>query len=213
MIERLLKARIPGLEIYHVRMVFSETSEAVGKFRFRKLYHLFQIISRTYHLKFRFGIKKLYYLPSGPNLNPIIRDIIILIFVRPLFQRTILHFRASGISDYLKNKNIFIRTLLSFPYRYPDIGIQLSSLNPADATYFNARNIFYVPNGIEDDFNPAARVNKNQRNVKEILFVGNVSLSIRGRAACRASGGIHRYGYVLPVPANAGIQRPPPDRI
>jgi glycosyltransferase involved in cell wall biosynthesis len=172
MIKRLVDAKLKDVQIYHLQMSFSDSAISVGRFQFKKVYHLFHLIVNSIFLRIKHKINVLYYFPSGPNLNPILRDFILLIIIRPFFDRTILHFRAAGLSDYLMQKNRILQKIILLPYSYPDIAIQLSSLNPEDGKYVHAKKIVFVPNGIEDRFDPQKRVNKRNRSTVNILFVG-----------------------------------------
>jgi glycosyltransferase involved in cell wall biosynthesis len=172
MIQRLVNAKFKHVEIKHVRLAFSDGMKQVGRVSFHKITHLFSIIWQVY--KVRFSEKKLvlYYPPAGPDTAPIIRDLILLFFIKPLFYKTIYHFRAAGISEYLQRKPKWFQWMCKTIYGKPDIGIQLSLRNPADAAYFGAKKIVCIPNGLEDDalsYLPLERKNTGKVN---ILFVG-----------------------------------------
>ena len=136
MIQRLVNANYPDIEIHHVRMAFSGNAKTIGRFRFRKIFHMFYIVSAALRLRLKHKISALYYPPAGPNLVPILRDLFILSLVRPFFRKTVFHFRAAGISDYL-NERSWLKRLAKYVYQTPDISIQLSNLNPADGEYFD----------------------------------------------------------------------------
>jgi glycosyltransferase involved in cell wall biosynthesis len=172
MIKRLVDAELNGVVIYHLRMSFSDTARSVGKFQFRKILHLLDLIINSIRLRFKFNIETLYYFPAGPNLNPILRDFILLSSIRFFFKITIFHFRAAGLSEFLQKRNKLFQSVISFPYHRPDISIQLSAQNPADGKYLKSKKIIVVPNGIEDRFDPSLRINKNKKKITNILFVG-----------------------------------------
>jgi glycosyltransferase involved in cell wall biosynthesis len=153
-------------------MSFSESANSVGRLEFKKVFHLVYLIFNAIKIRFSDKIEILYYFPAGPNMNPIIRDFILLSFIRPFFKRTIFHFRAAGLSDFLKEKNTILRTFLRLPYNKPDIAIQLSSYNPPDGKYIGAKTTLIVPNGIEDRFDPKKRISKLEKSRLSILFVG-----------------------------------------
>jgi len=151
MIERTLKGDYgEDIELFHIRMKFSKEMSNIGKFEFGKVFHLFQIIILAYYYRFFFNTTVLYYFPAGPRIIPIIRDIFILGFIRPFFSKVIFHFRAAGISEYIKTQNRFYGTLLKIIYSKPDIGIRLSEYTPDDDKYLGAKKNFIVYNGIED---------------------------------------------------------------
>lgn len=173
MVARLVRARFERFVVYHIRMKFSESIFSVGKFRIRKIFHIFEILYKAVDLKLKEGIDVLYYLPAGPNLVPILRDIILLGVLRILFSKVVFHFRAAGLSEYIFS-NHFIGFLAYRVYNKPDIAIQLSKRNPSDGKFFNAKNIFIVPNGIEDCGKDFILSEKYDSKLNRILYVGLV---------------------------------------
>lgn len=158
-------------------MSFSDNFKSVGSFGFRKLLHLPQVISKTLYLAFKHKISILYYPPSGPNLNPFLRDVIILGCTRIFFKKTIFHFRAAGVSEFLDQAPAVLKVLGKCVYRKPEAAIQLSALNPADGRYFNAKRIFIIKNGLEDSAKPFVPVMRTPGSEIRILYTGVLSES------------------------------------
>lgn len=150
MIEKFLEGRFATLELAHVRLAYSEEMSEVGRFSLRKVLILFTTIGRVLRARLRNGSRVLYYPPSGPNLVPILRDIIFLIAVRWCFRRTVFHFHAGGLSDYLRRSPLPLRWMAWLAYRRPHLAIRTSDLAPPDAQYLKARAVVSVFNGIED---------------------------------------------------------------
>lgn len=150
MTKRLIDARFDLIETIHVRMAFSENARDVGKPSWEKILHLLAIVLKVWRCRFTNRQLILYYMPAGPNRIPVLRDLMLLALIRPMFSKTIYHFRASGISEYISKSSFLFQKVCKFIYGSPFKAIQLSSLNPKDAEFFSAKNIFYVPNGIED---------------------------------------------------------------
>lgn len=174
MIQRLVQAKFNRIQIFHVRLAFSNEVSSIGKFSFSKIFHLFSIILKTYKIRIAQKDLILYYLPSGPNLIPIIRDLLLLFFVKPLFKKKVYHFRAAGISEYLMSQPKWFQLLCKKVYGSPDVGIQLSLLNPEDAGYFKSKRIVCIPNGLEDEATPYLPFNrvKDVSQTVNLLFVG-----------------------------------------
>jgi len=174
MIGRLVNAAFRHIKIVHVRLAFSEGEGDIGKISLKKIFHLFSTVGEVYRQKLLHRELVLYYPPSGPNFTPILRDLALLLFITPIFKKKIYHFRAAGISEYLRTKPAVFQWICKKVYGLPDIGIQLSSLNPEDAKYFLAKSIFYIPNGMEDEainYLPVQHKANNDCTFK-ILFVG-----------------------------------------
>jgi glycosyltransferase involved in cell wall biosynthesis len=169
MIEYLVKANFKNIDIYHVRMNFSQGIKDLGKFQIRKIFHLFQIILRIYYYRLFKGVNILYYPPSGPT-SAVYRDIAILFFTRFLFRKTIFHFHASGLSQHLKKKSKLFRFTFKQSFMYPDICIHLSESCPQEGVALHAKKCIIVPNGLPD----TAKVpnSMDEKNCLTLLFIG-----------------------------------------
>lgn len=166
MIEKFLEGRYATLQLAHVRLAYSEEMSDVGRFSLHKVWILFRTIGQVWRARIRHGSQALYYPPSGPNMVPILRDIIFLIAVRWCFRYAVFHFHAGGVSTFMGNLPLPLRWLAWLAYRKPHLAIRTSDLAPPDAQYFKARRIVSVFNGIEDlsggaiarDLSPSRRV-------------------------------------------------------
>jgi glycosyltransferase involved in cell wall biosynthesis len=176
MIEALVTAKMDRLRLFHVRLAFSESMQSVGRVEVRKALHLLVVAARTILLRFRHGPAVLYFSPAGPNLVPVLRDMLLLSLVRPFFPRTVYHFHAAGLSEFLDSKPRWFRSLARAAYGRPDGAIQTSALNPPDGEYLGARRVTVIPNGLADaalpgDLGPDASHALHDRKVR-ILYVG-----------------------------------------
>jgi len=111
-------------------------------------------------------------MPGGSNFTPVARDIFILTLLRPLFNKTVFHFRAAGVSEVVKNKSGMLGNLARFAYRKPDLAIHLSARNPKDGEFFNAKRNTVVPNGLEDESENYLPISKPSNDIIRILYVG-----------------------------------------
>jgi glycosyltransferase involved in cell wall biosynthesis len=170
MIEKLTQAAFDSIEVVHLRMCFSDTVEEIGKAQWKKVFRLFRLLFHGIYLLLFRKIDVLYYPPAGPHLIPILRDMIILPFWRLLAPKVLYHFRAGGISEFLKKGSGLIRGCARVCYGKPDAAILLSRFNPNDAKFFEARQIHIVPNGLDDFFSPNT-VARNENEVR-IFYIG-----------------------------------------
>jgi glycosyltransferase involved in cell wall biosynthesis len=150
MIEALVTAPQDRLRVFHVRLAFSQSMQSVGRVEAHKALHLLAVAARAIRLRFRQDIRVLYYSPAGPNLVPVLRDMLLLSLLRPFFPRTIYHFHAAGLSEFLDSKPRWFRSLARAAYGRPDGAIQTSGLNPPDGAFFGARRVAVIPNGLAD---------------------------------------------------------------
>ena len=150
MIERLLAGATQRVHYHHVRLAFSEDMESVGKFQLGKVLVLFSTIARIFIARFRFHTPVLYYPPSGPNMVPVLRDLILLCATRWLFRRTVFHFHASGVSLFKERLPRVLRPLFVWAYGHPALAIRTAAQNPDDGALLGASNSIVVPNGLPD---------------------------------------------------------------
>ncbi|HEY2826135.1 MAG TPA: hypothetical protein VGJ04_00925, partial [Pirellulales bacterium] len=152
MIERLLRGKFERVQLFHVRMAFSDSIGEVGRFRIGKLFHLAGVLVRIIYCRCIHRPTVLCYPPAGPNRVPVYRDLAVLLCTRWMFRQTILYFHAGGISQLYPQLSqpvqwVFRRALFS-----ADAGIRISHGSPDDAQVLETRHDYVVPNGIEDEF-------------------------------------------------------------
>jgi glycosyltransferase involved in cell wall biosynthesis len=150
MINNMLSKELPGIKMFHARMDFSTDMEEVGKFKVEKIAKLLRLILMIYYFRFKYGIKNLYYPPAPPSKVPMMRDIAILISCRWLFQNTIFHFHAAGISEMHKKLSGILRKAFERAYFNVEYAINISEHNPKDADYFKCKRQYLIPNGLAD---------------------------------------------------------------
>ena len=162
------------LEVSSLRMSYSKNIDEVGSAGFTKVLHLVSLIIKTWWIVISKHPQVLYYPPAGGKTVPILRDIIYLGLTRFLFKKTVFHFHAGGLTDYLKQPS-FIAGLARKIYQSPDVSIELYKEADSPGNYLNAKNIKIIANGLE--------VSKPQGETEEqadqlnLLFVGSLSES------------------------------------
>ena len=172
MIKTLLEGEYNDVELIHVRMCFSREMNELGKFSFRKLFHLLKVVLEIFYCRVFHKVRVLYYPPSNPDKLPVLRDLAILCMTRWMFQKTIFHFHAAGISEIYPSLPWFLKFLFRWGYFEPDVSIRLSEYNPDDGMFLNARNHCLVPNGIVDEFVAVEEMEREESSMCSLLFVG-----------------------------------------
>jgi glycosyltransferase involved in cell wall biosynthesis len=175
MIDKILAAQYKEVQLLHVRMSFSKEIDEIGGISIFKIFHLLHVIFRIYFFRFFNNARVLYYPPAGPDQVPILRDIVILLSTRWLFQRTIFHFHAGGVSERLP-RSWFFSFFYKLAYYKADCAILLSELNPRDGENLKAKHEIIVPYGIEDNYSIGTYEKVETLKVK-ILFVGAIKES------------------------------------
>lgn len=150
MVEALLQGRYRQVDLHHVRLRYSDDMDSVGKFAFRKVFVLFTTILEVWAARFRHRTPVLYYPPSGPNMVPVLRDIIFLCAVRPFFKWTVFHYHAGGVSGFAAQLPWLVQPFFRLAYQRADLAIRTAPQNPEDGRLLKARRDRVVPNGIPD---------------------------------------------------------------
>lgn len=176
MIERFVKCKMADVELIHVRMGFSSHMNEVGRVRISKILHMFSLIVRIIYHRFASRVRILYYPPAGPDRVPMFRDIIILVCTRWLFDKTIFHYHAGGLSELYGQLSPWEKWFFRKAYFHADAAIRLSDLTPADGKLLAAKREYVIPYGIDDpcpDFTPLPHVEPITKDRPlRILFVG-----------------------------------------
>lgn len=168
LIQSLLKAENGPVRFEHVPMTFSSEIGDVGRFRLGKLVELSRVIGGVWRARAR-GVRALYYPPAGPNLVPILRDIVILLATRWLFSTVVYHFHAGGLGEKLASLPAPLRWVARVAYGRPDLSVRSSHLAPDDGAALETRRDVVVPNGIEP---PPVPVPRQSGGPVRILYVG-----------------------------------------
>lgn len=179
MIKKLIDSGFDGIDLHYVPMDFSRDMDEIGRFRWGKLLRLPLLVGRIWRVRFRKQCRILYYPPGGESVTAIVRDIVVLLSCRILFERVVFHAHAGGFTEVAEATPLPIRVLARLAYHQPDLFIQLTDKSPPDATRVNAKRIVNVSCGLHDNgaryvhTSPAAASSPETN----LLFVGVISRS------------------------------------
>ena len=172
MIGELLQTQVPHVRFAHVRLKFSRSMQEVGKVSIGKVIEVGKVVLLILWARIQKGASILYYPPAGPQRVPVYRDLAVLLCTRWVFRKTIFHFHASGVSDFVRNARGLTGVLARRAYGHPDLCIRTSPHNPEDGRAFHARADVVVYNGIPDVFPKFAGQAPPAEPPWRILFVG-----------------------------------------
>lgn len=145
-----------GMQVSYLRMSYSHSIGEVGHFSLGKVSHLFSLIFRTWWIAIKQRPKILYYLPASPRKVPIIRDIIYLGLTRWLFPKTVFHFHAGGLPEFLETQGLLGR-IAQRVYTKPDVCIEICETDLSPSESFHSKRRVIVPNGIDVELVPRFR--------------------------------------------------------
>jgi len=212
MLDYVVKSKMPGVEVRHVRIELSSDESQVGKFRWKKLFRLFPIIFRIVLARLKHGPQILYYAPAGANRVSMLRDIAILGSTRFLFPQTVLHYHSGGHAELYRQLPAWQKWFFRRAFFYADGAIRLSELTPDDAKGLDARREFIVPNGIEDFtsvMSPPrdAEVVSDERPLR-LLFVALLCEAKGLLVLIKACGELTRRGVPVHLEVMGGFESP-----
>jgi glycosyltransferase involved in cell wall biosynthesis len=140
-----------NLRIFHIDAKLSSKLEAIGRFQWSKLFLVLKYCAEAYFHRLTNKADALYYIPAPGVRAAVYRDWIVMFLCRPIFKKTILHWHAAGLAEWLETtaksweREITLRLLSG-----ADLSIVLSNSNRSDAARFLPKMIKVVPNGIPD---------------------------------------------------------------
>jgi glycosyltransferase involved in cell wall biosynthesis len=97
----------------------------------------------------------LYYCPAGPSRIGIVKDLILLSFLRPHASRTIYHFHGTGTMALLNKMGWIFPWWAQRVLFHPDVSIRCADVSPNDSTGSKARRDVIISNGIPDPLGSA----------------------------------------------------------
>lgn len=116
----------------------------------RKVAILVRLILSLWAVRIRTGADILYYPPAGPDLKPVLRDIVALTATRWCFRHTSFHFHAGGGVTYAVTLDGTIGWLARLAYHRPALSIRTSESAPRDDLACDAAVDVVVDNFAED---------------------------------------------------------------
>jgi glycosyltransferase involved in cell wall biosynthesis len=142
-------ARDHGIEVFHVNAQLATDAADIGKFRVGKIFRLLGYCLKAVWFRFRHGARHLYYVPTPPVKNPLYRDWLALLLLRPFF-RVIFHWHAAGLGEWIEKQPRWRQSLTQFTHGRAHLSIPLGSFNENDAAVFRPLRSIIVANGIPD---------------------------------------------------------------
>ncbi len=207
MIQQFLRREYEGLRLVHVPLEFSRTTAEIGAFGLRKLALLLNTLLNILMARFRTGATVLYYPPAGPNLNPFLRDVALLLPTRWLFRQTIFHFHAAGLCNLYPSLSPTLQRLFRSAYSAPDLAIFTTQATAEGTEILEAKQQSIVPCGIPDHALP--RRSWNTPAAVPVLLYAGILCEGKGvmvlLEACRL---LHEHGEPFHLVCMGAFQSP-----
>lgn len=147
MTEILVNAHYANAEILHVNAKFSSTLAESGELSVRKVLRLVPVLMRSIGIILRYRPEVLYYHPAGRTMSAILRDIVLLLALRPMFQTVVFHMHARGLPATCETLPKPLRALARRVYACPNVLVGPSRAIVEEAAALSPHRMLVIPNG------------------------------------------------------------------
>jgi len=160
--------------VEHLEFRFTPSFATLRQARFSKVLELLKVYGRLARLAIRHGRVDLVIYPSGgPQTVPVVRDIMLLPFVRLATKQLWIQFHAAGIADRLKEKRGILEGFLKAAFRMVDGAIVMTNFNRGDPEALGIRKIEVMPHRLADE-NPSGKLPDYSARPLRILHAGHL---------------------------------------
>lgn len=143
----LVAGRYRHAELLHVNAGLSTSVAEMGTTSARKIMRLLGLLLRALSVSLRRRPRVLYYHPAGASRSAVLRDILLLPVLRPLFATVVFHLHARGLAAACSALPRPLRTLARRAYARPDVLLGPSGAIVDEAAWLAAGRQVVVPNG------------------------------------------------------------------
>lgn len=164
----------PGWEVIHWQFSFTEEWSRARRAGLGKLLALARAWWSCFRIRFAGRIECILFPIGGPQLVPVIRDILLLPVALLCTRNTVLYFHAAGIETTMAHFPSPLRGAARAVYRRCKHAIVLTEYGRRDAVALGISNISVVPNGVPDSFDPIMIENRDFEREIRILSVGHL---------------------------------------
>lgn len=158
----------------HLEFRFTPSFSTLRQANPAKVWELLKVYGRLLRLAARHGRADLLIYPSGgPQTVPILRDLLLLPFVRLFAKRLWIQFHAAGIADRLQQRRGFLERLLRMAYTRADGAIVMTDYNRRDPLALGIAGIEVIPHRLKDE-NAAGKLPDYTKKPLYVLHAGHL---------------------------------------
>lgn len=172
MTDALLRGKYENAELLHVNTAFSTSLSKMARPSFRKVGRLFTVLGRALWVRIVRRPTVLYYHPAGANRSAILRDVVILTVLRPLFPLVVFHMHARGLPETCAALPRALGRLVRRAYACPDVVLGPSTAVVQEAAPLAPRYSRVIANGTQGG---DPRMDYRTAGSIEILFLNLIS--------------------------------------
>lgn len=172
MTEVLVLGRYENAELWHVNAAFSRSLADMGTTSLIKVVRLLGVLARALATTARRRPEVLYFHPAGASKSAILRDIAMLLALRPFYRTVVFHLHARGLTESCGSMPPPLRGLARRVYAAPQLLVGPSAAIVEEAAGLRAQRQLVVPNGTAGG---SPRSNYEVDGPVRIVFVNLIS--------------------------------------
>lgn len=210
--QHLVSGSFRCLSLDHVDLAAASDLGDVGRFRARKLLQVLSLIARVSTRRLRGSGDVLIYALGARSRLPVLRDLVVLALVRPLFRHTVFHVHTGDYGARLGALPNPLRAAVSRVFGGAHVIYLDERLDEPDGRLPSPRSVGYLPYGVEDLGAVAAPLrgsNGDPPGEPVVLFVGNLYRTKGTHDLVRAAGLLRRRGLRFRVVLAGGLPDQP----
>lgn len=169
--QMLFDAPWSGYEVRTVRMAFSSEMEEVGRVSCRKAAHIFYLWKAIRNATRGRAPGILIYPPASPNWVPLLRDVMLLPFIRGRFKSVVYIYHAGGVGEWFSESKPR-RWLARIAYGKADLSLEVAREHPSPHEILGALRWAWTPYGVQVPDLMLKDDTSSERTV--VLFVGSL---------------------------------------
>lgn len=164
----------PNVRAEHLPFYFTRTTSDARRFNLGKVVELIAVLVRLVRLRMEGQIDLLIYPTGGPQLMPVLRDIVLLPFIHLASRRVVIHFHAAGIAEKWEGLPAAIRWALRLCHRPVRGAIVQTQFGRRDPECLGIAEIRIVPHAVEDHRGAQPRGWGDPLRAISLLYVGHL---------------------------------------
>jgi len=163
----------PWCNKYHIRIAFAQKHDEFKKITISKFLRLIKVLIKLIYLKIKLKhIDAAYYSPSGPpSKTNLIKDTIIIIFLKLLTDKLVFHFHSSHFHNNLLIHKKTSLAVAKYIYKMPALSIIILPSQKKEIDWLESKKVCIVNNGIPDIYNENKKL-KTHKNFINIVYCG-----------------------------------------
>lgn len=160
--------------VAHLAFRFTKSTQQARRASLGKLTEVLMVWLRLVRIRFKCGkIDCVLYPIGGPQLVPVVRDVLLLPVIFFLSKKVVLHFHAGGVPETIDKHPRLISALAKWLYSRVDAAISLTEWGCREPQALGISDVYAVSLDFADAFDPAL-ISRSHTRPMHILSMGHL---------------------------------------